>query len=184
MADQKISALTAWTTPIGADYVPVVDSAGVATKRITLTNLGLIDGWIPASETWTYASASTITVPSGAASKYSIGDKIKWTQTGVRYGVIVAVADTLLTIQVTTDYVVSDAAISANYYSKQLNPLGYPHWFNTATPSFTVAYFDDGAGGQPSVTQSRINISGRTVYIHLHGTGSKAGTDKYIVDTT
>jgi hypothetical protein len=90
----------------------------------------LIDGWTPVTDTWTYASASTITVPSGAASIYQKGDRIKWTQTTVKYGVIVAVADTVLTIAVNTDYVVANAAISAIYYSHQANPLGYPHWFN------------------------------------------------------
>ena len=34
----------------------------------------LIDGWTPADATWTYASASTITVPSGAG---------VWTASGV-----------------------------------------------------------------------------------------------------
>ena len=79
----------------------------------------LIDGWTPADATWTYASASTITVPSGAASIYQKGDRIKWTQTTVKYGVIVAVADTLLTIAPNDTYAVTDAAISANYYSHQ-----------------------------------------------------------------
>lgn len=89
----------------------------------------LIDGWTPADATWTYASASTITVPSGAASIYQKGDRIKWTQTTVKYGVIVAVADTLLTIAVNTDYTVANAAITLNYYSHQANPLGYPGSF-------------------------------------------------------
>lgn len=89
----------------------------------------LIDGWTPADATWTYASASTITVPSGAASIYQKGDRIKWTQTTVKYGVIVAVADTLLTIAPNDTYAVTNAAISANYYSHQANPLGYPGTF-------------------------------------------------------
>ena len=32
------------------------------------------DGWVSANEAWTYASASTITVPTGAASRYSKTD--------------------------------------------------------------------------------------------------------------
>lgn len=40
---------------------------------------GGLDGWISAGETWTYASATTITVPSGAASKYQKEDWIKIT---------------------------------------------------------------------------------------------------------
>jgi hypothetical protein len=93
------------------------------------TPSGNTDGWTAATGSWTYASASTITVPSGAASLYQKGDRIKWTQTTVKYGVIVGVADTLLTIAVNTGYVVTNAVISANYYSHQLNPIGYPHWF-------------------------------------------------------
>lgn len=101
----------------------------------------LIDGWTPADATWTYASASTITVPSGAASIYQKGDRIKWTQTTVKYGVIVAVADTVLTIAVNTDYTVANAAITANYYSHQANPLGYPGSFTytvNATSGWTT----------------------------------------------
>lgn len=132
MADSKITELGSNTTPIGTDIIPIVDDPGgtPVTQKITLANLGLIDGWIPVGDSWTYASASTITVPSGAASIYQKGDRIKWTQTTVKYGVIVGVADTVLTIAVNTDYVVTDAAISAIYYSHQANPIGYPHWFN------------------------------------------------------
>src|ERR1035437_3000227 len=39
-----------------------------------LINLHL-DGWTPVSDSWIYASASTITVPSGAASLYQKGDR-------------------------------------------------------------------------------------------------------------
>jgi len=123
-----------------------------------------VDGWTPASEAWTYASASTITVPAGAGSKYAVGDKIKWTQTTVKYGVIVAVANTLLTIAVNTDYVVTDAAISLNYYSHELNPIGYPHWF-TYTPTITWT-----AGTAPSgspTKRERFSIRGRTCMVSV-----------------
>ena len=57
------------------------------------------DGWMPAEETWTYASATTITVPSGAASKYSKGDKIRLKQgAGYKYFYVVGIADTVLTV--------------------------------------------------------------------------------------
>ena len=185
MADTKITALTENTTPLGTDIIPMVDDPGgtPATQKITLVNLGIIDGWIPASETWTYASPSTITVPTGAASKYQVGDRIKWTQTTVKYGVIVAVADTVLTIQVNTDYVVANAAISLNYYSHQANPIGYPGWFTMAAPTFDVAYCDNGSGGQPTTSEHRISITGRTCFVHYRGTGTKAGTNPYIVIT-
>ena len=87
---------------------------------------GGLDGWIPAEQTWTYASATTITVPSGAASLYQKGDKIKLTQTTVRYFYITAVADTLLTVTGGSSYTVADAAITSPYYSHVENPMGFP----------------------------------------------------------
>ena len=124
-----------------------VDNTSNATERAATATLanktltspvftGTVDGWISADASWTYASASTITVPSGAASLYQKGDKIKWTQTTVKYGVIVEVADTLLTIAVNTDYTVANAVITDNYYSHNENPLGFPARF-TFTPNFT-----------------------------------------------
>lgn len=97
---------------------------------------GTYDGWVKSGDNWAYASANTITVPSGAASKYAKGDRIKWTQTTVKYGVIIGVADTVLTIAINTDFVVTNAAISANYYSHELNPVGFPDYF-AFTPTFT-----------------------------------------------
>lgn len=118
----------------GSDVATGTNNTKIVTpKALADAGINLSTGWSLANETWTYASASTITVPSGAASKYQVGDKIKWTQTTVKYGVIVAVADTLLTIAVNTDYVVTNAAISANYYSHEANPMGFPSYF-----SFTV----------------------------------------------
>ena len=139
----------------------------------------LIDGWTPVSSTWTYASASTITVPSGAASIYQKGDRIKWTQTTVKYGVIVAVADTLLTIAVNTDYTVANAAISSIYYSHQANPLGYPHWFNY-TPSITYA------GGTTDPTSNTIgfakyNVTANICSIVLKSTLVKGTGDRTVI---
>ncbi len=45
---------------------------------VTLATTSEVDGWQDPAQTWTYASAATITVPSGAASIYSVGDKIKY----------------------------------------------------------------------------------------------------------
>ena len=88
------------------------------------------DGWQLANETWTYASADdptfTITVPSGAASKYSVGMRIKLTQTTVKYFIITAVADTVLTVYGGTDYNLVDADITLPFYSTTRTPQGFP----------------------------------------------------------
>ena len=116
-----------------------------ASANPTWAASGSTDGWTDPSETWTYASANTITVPTGAASKYHKGDRLKLTQTTVKYFVVISVADTVLTVAINTDYVVADAAISANFYSHQINPLGYPDWFVYAPtingPTGTVGAF-------------------------------------------
>jgi len=87
-------------------------------------------GWQSVSAAWTYASADaptfTITVPSGAASIYGVGDRIQLTQTTAKYFIITVVADTVLTVYGGTDYVLANAAISAISYSHNKSPLGFP----------------------------------------------------------
>jgi hypothetical protein len=108
------------------------------TPTITAPIIRNWDGWEDAAETWSYASATTITVPSGAATKYTAGDKIKLTQTTVKYFIISSVADTVLTIVTSTDYTLANAVISNNYYSHSATPIGFPREFNY-TPTFSGA---------------------------------------------
>jgi len=210
MADAKITELTNLATPAVEDIIPIVDDvAGTpTTKKSTLQVIadlfagltqtlvgktltsplfqGIVDGWISANETWTYASASTITVSSGAAAKYAVGDRIRWKQGGAyKYGVLTTVADTLLTIAVNTDYTVATpTAITDNYYSHQINPIGYPIWFNLAAISMDVTDFDDGSGNQPSITKVRGSITGRLMTLHLNGSGYKATTNNILFKFT
>lgn len=108
------------------DSEPLTTSVDKLDMTLKDTNDYALSGWIPVTGTLTYASASTITVASGAESRYQKGDKIKWTQTTVKYGVIVAVADTLITIAPNSDYVVTNAAISNVYISRIASPFGFP----------------------------------------------------------
>lgn len=138
-----IGGVPSWSTPAAVPTVPV-------------------DGWTSVSAAWTYASASTITVPSGAASLYQKGDRIKFTQTTVKYFVVVAVADTLLTVAVNTDYTVANAAISAISYSHQVSPIGYPGWFN-----YAVTF--GGFSVDPSGGSKGFQIIGNTCFITVYG---------------
>ena len=95
-----------------------------------------VNGWTPATGTWTYASATTITVPSGAAAIYSVGDKIKLTANSVvLYAYIVTVADTVLT---TVGDALTNHVFTDNYYSKEASPVGFPQYF-TYTPTGVAA---------------------------------------------
>lgn len=90
----------------------------------------IVNGWILANETWVYysvdAPTGVITVPSGAASKYNVGDRVKMTNSTVKYFIITAVSDTTLTLYGGTDYTLENADITLNYYSHAKSPLGFP----------------------------------------------------------
>jgi hypothetical protein len=122
------------------------------------------DGWQDANESWTFATATTITVPSDATLKYSVGDKIKLTQSAVvKYFYIVGVSTTVLTITGGSDYTLANSAITANYYSKAASPLGFPTWFNySPTPTgFSVL---------PTNLVSQFKIDGRScTLVHSEG---------------
>lgn len=130
-------------------------NANISDKRVsnTLYNLGLgagfeltspsiinFDGWISPSETWVYVSASSFKVSGvNVTAKYPKGTRIKFTQSTVKYGVVVSSAfstDTTVTIAVNTDYTIANASITANYYSYAASPQGYPTFFNY-TPTLT-----------------------------------------------
>lgn len=92
-------------------------------------------GWTAITETFTYASATTITIATGGASRYQKGDKLKLTQTTDKYFYIVKVEDELLTITGGSDYTLDDAAITSPQLSRIETPFGFPGWFNF-TPSY------------------------------------------------
>ena len=123
------------------------------------------DGWASAGETWTYASATSITVPSDATTKYNKGDKIRIKQgAGYLYFYVVTVTATTLTVTGGNDYTVANAAITDNYYSKVENPLDFPDWFGY-DPTWT------GFSAAPTADQ-RFKIQGNSCTLILQATGT------------
>jgi len=102
--------------------------------RSLQTTMPNADGWMLVADTWTYASATAVTVPSGAALLYAVGDKIRLKQGATyKYFYVTAVADTLLTVTGGSDFTVATpTAITDVYYSKVATPVGFPQWFNYA----------------------------------------------------
>lgn len=92
------------------------------------------DGWIAAGETWTYASADaptfTFTISGDLTTKYSVGMRIKLTQTTAKYFIVTAVSysapNTTVTIYGGTDYTLANAAITSPFFSFHKAPFGFP----------------------------------------------------------
>lgn len=131
-----------------------------------------VDGWIPVTDTWTFASSTTVTVPSGATALYAIGDKVKFTQTTVKYFYITAVASTTLTLNAGTDYSVANAPISAISVAKG-TAVGFPNYFT----------WDPAPVGVGGITYSTIHLNlcrfvmtGAFVYFWLDVDGTISGT--------
>lgn len=101
----------------------------IATGAVTGVKLDTTvrQGWIDCNETWTYAGTLSVNVSAGAASRYSVGDKIKLVQSGTtKYFFVVGIADTVLALESRGLYTVANAAISGNYFSKEATPIGFP----------------------------------------------------------
>lgn len=87
-------------------------------------------GWISAGETWTYASATTFTISGDKTGKYSVGMKIKLTQTSAKYFYISAISysspNTTITVNGMGLYTVANATITSPYYSTVHSPQSFP----------------------------------------------------------
>ena len=131
-------------------------------------------GWFSVDDTWTYASANTVTVPSDATSIYSVGMKIQLTQTTVKYFYVTAVTATTLTLDGGTSYTLTNATISSIYYSIVSNPYGFPHWF-----SYTPTWGNTGTAntlGNGTIT-GQYALAGRicSAFINLNWGSTTAG---------
>lgn len=130
------------------------------------------DGWVDdTAHTWTFATASTFTIAGvDLTTTFTEGTRLKWTQTTVKYGVVVSSTfstNTTVTIAVNTDHTIANAAISANFYSYAANPQGYPGWFNFAPTNET-----GWSTANPFSALSRFSVTGKLCYVEVHGTGT------------
>jgi hypothetical protein len=162
-----------------------VNNVTLGTPTINTPTIRAWDGWIDANETWTYASASTFTVPGDVTVKYLKGTKLKWTQTTVKYGVVVAnsysAPNTTVTIAVNTDYTIANAVISANFYSYETCPQGYSGWF-----TWTPVYSASGLMTFTSVTTdvAKFQVIGSTCFVQFGCRGTTGGTADISLEVT
>ena len=164
-------------------------SDGVVAKTLAETKTllgvdGLNSGWVLVTDSWAYASATTITVPSGAAAIYSVGDKIKITQATVKYFYVVGVADTVLTVTGGSEYSVVSAAITSVYLSKEATPVGFPQWFSLTAPTWTTS--GTAFTNQPATNSAKFQIAGRVLSVSIRFTmnATSGGTGRFIATFT
>jgi hypothetical protein len=109
----------------------------LSSNQINLINLG----WMVAPSTWTYVSADanfpqyTFSIVGDATSYIFVGQKIKYTQTTVKYGIVVKVtyATGITTVIIygggnltTPSYSMANAIITNPYYATIHRPLDFP----------------------------------------------------------
>ena len=145
------------------------------TDFATVNQAGLL-GWNSVPDTWTYASATTITVPTDATTKYAVGDRLRLKQGGgYKYFYIVTVAATLLTVTGGSDYTVANSTITDVATSKFPNPLDFPGAFNW-TPTLT------GFSANPTNTVYRFSLVGRKCSIDVRqGTSGTSSTTAFTI---
>lgn len=137
------------------------------------------DGWIDPSETWTYVSSTSFKITGvDRTSRYTVGTKLKCTNSGTKYFIVTSSSfstDTTVNVTGGTDYTVANAAISANYYSYH-SAQGFPEWFNytptttpnsgTFTPNFRMAKFSaSGRTARVQITTNGHALSGTVAYV-------------------
>jgi len=114
------------------------------------------DGWVSFGATLTYASATTFTLTGDWTNIIAKGDKIKLTQTTVKYFYVTSVSyssSTTVTVNGGSDYTLANASITSPYFSKAVSPVGHPIWFNY-TPTIT------GFSANPANPISKFKLDG------------------------
>jgi hypothetical protein len=133
------------------------------------TSGGGSTGWTSDLNVWTYASAQTFTVPTNLTTLYTKGTRLQWTDSGgVKYGVVIASSftnpNTTVTIATNNDYSIANSAISSTFYSYQVNPQGYPTWFNY-TPTATTS--GGGFSNPPTFSMAKFKCEGSSMTIEV-----------------
>lgn len=144
-----------------------------------------MDGWIPENKVLSYASATTFTVSGDLTAQYQKGTRLKFTQTTVKYFVVIGSSfssgTTTITVTGGDDYSLANASIVEPFYSYQASPQGYPTWFN-----YTPTYSADGSMTFTGVTThiAKFRIIGKECVVILAATGTLGGSNSYGVLVT
>lgn len=167
--------------PSGSDTNIGLLITGKGSGNVVFTNLS---AWVKGAGTWTYASATTITIPSADTSNVTIGTKIWITQTTSKFFSVVGISGTTITVTGGSDYTVANAAITAPYYSNAETPAGFPDWFNrTPTISSATGTITTSSGTEKFRVRGRAVEVSQVLTITTNGTGGTALRTDYPTGT-
>lgn len=129
------------------------------------------DGWISDTNTWTYASAGanygTFTISGNVTSIFTVGLKLKYTNSSLKYGVVTSstysAPNTTIKVQGGTDYILANAAISSPKYSFADQPNDFPSAF------YDTSLTPTGFSAQGTY-YNRFTTKGRLCYLWHHYT--------------
>lgn len=132
------------------------------------------DGWSSANETYSYVSwdpatkTGVVGTNQDATSLLSVGMKVKFTQNAtVKYGIIVAISSTQITLFMGTDYTLTNEVITNAYYSTVENPYGFPGSLvnptNASLKSKIIVITRDGQGANGDVSYTGVGFKPTSV---------------------
>jgi hypothetical protein len=160
------------TGPLVLNADPTVNLSP-ATKQYVDKNSTPPNGWTPILYTCVYASATSLTISDHGdlTGMFQTGDKLLLLQGIPKYFYLVSISynsgtDTnTFTITGGSDYTLTNVSIASAYYSKIVNPQGFPHFFNYV-PTIT--------GVSLTFSVARFQLIGNriTLFINVSGTGT------------
>jgi hypothetical protein len=110
--------------------VTSVNNSNITDER-AYTPIFITDGWTPANEIWIYTSATSLKIEGDKRTKYQKGDKVKLTQSTVKYFYInsVTYSSGFTTLWIFGFATLANEVINYPCYSKIENPQGFPNIF-------------------------------------------------------
>ncbi len=140
----------------------------------------LNDGWVPVSESFSLSSSQpnvsiySITVPSGALSRWQTGDKIKFMQDNVtKYERVLSVTDTILSVEGDP---VTSSAITNIFMSHALEPKGM-----IAKPlAKTITTWAHPSLGSVGAAKSSVAWEDAAGNVHINLYWNSTGADMYV----
>lgn len=151
----------------------VLTASNGTTAAWATASAGSTDGWTADTNTWTYSTVDgatgTVTINADLTGTIQAGDRIKFTQTTVKYFIVTktptfATGNTTLIFWGGTDYTLANAAITSPSYSHAKSPFG----MNIDPTKWTISFTDANERLQVSPSAGTwYNPGTSTIAVHI-----------------